>query len=100
MPDWERLRAAILEGDEVAASQTHALLAEGASRHEILERALLPAMDIVSWRLHTGEWFLPDGLASARIAETCLDVLDVPLSSDGGSTATVVLGTVQRDVHG
>ncbi len=98
-PDWETLKAAILEGDEVAALQTRILLAEGASPREILEYALLPAMDIVSWRLHTGEWFLPDGLASAGIAEACLDVVEPPLSRNGGSTATVVLGTVEGDVH-
>jgi 5-methyltetrahydrofolate--homocysteine methyltransferase len=58
-------------------------------------------MDRVSWRMHTGAAMLPEVLLSAATMQACLDIVAPFLSSgDGGErAATIVLGTVQGDLH-
>ena len=100
-PDYEALREAIIEGDRGAVELTERLVAEGRPAKELLSEALLPGMDLVSWRMRTDHsCFLPEVLLSARTMQACLDVLTPHLIDPERETlATVAIGTVEGDVH-
>ena len=71
-----------------------------ASPRDILDNALLPAMDVVGERMKTGAMFIPEVLLSARTMQSCLDLIKPLLAAgDSGSLGTVVIGTVEGDVH-
>jgi len=98
---YDELKQAVIDGDGSAAELTGRLLAEGHAARQILDDALLPGMDLVSWRMRTdASCFLPEVLLSARTMQACLDVLKPHLIDPAADTlATVALGTVQGDVH-
>lgn len=101
MADLESLKAAVIEGDEEAAqAQTNALLAAGTGAKEILDGGLLPAMDVVGARMKAGETFIPEVLLSADAMEACLDMVRPHLlAGESLSAGTVVIGTVEGDMH-
>lgn len=101
MADLETLKSAVIGGDEEAAqAQTNALLAAGTSAKEILDGGLLPAMDVVGARMKAGESFIPEVLLSADAMEACLDMVRPHLGAgESVSTGTVVIGTVEGDMH-
>ena len=72
----------------------------GASASDILEEALLPAMDVVGQRMKTGEMFIPEVLLSAKTMQSGLEIL-TPLLGEGESVSagTCVIGTVEGDLH-
>ena len=97
----DQLKDAIIAGDAaVATAMTQALLASGASAREILDEALLPAMEVVGVRMREGECFIPEVLLSARVMQACLDLLrPLMAAGDEAGMGTVVLGTVEGDLH-
>ncbi len=75
-------------------------LEEGMSPYDILHEALMPAMSEVGRRMQAGEYYIPEVLISARTAQMALEVLRPHLAaSESKSLGTVVLGTVQGDLH-
>jgi corrinoid protein of di/trimethylamine methyltransferase len=100
MSDFDTLKQMIIAGDDGAAAKTQALVDAGASGREILDAALLPGMDVVGERMKTGAMFIPEVLLSARTMQSCLDLIKPSLSAeDTGNLGTVVIGTVEGDVH-
>ncbi len=101
MADFETLKEMIIAGDgDGAVVQTDGLLAEGKTAREILDNALLPGMDVVGQRMKTGECFVPEVLLSARTMQSCLDLVKPRLGAgESASVATIVLGTVEGDMH-
>ncbi len=97
----DQLNQAVIDGNEATAlAMTSALLATGASPREILDEALLPAMDTVGARMREGECFIPEVLLSARVMQACLDILRPHMAAgESTSAGTVVLGTVEGDLH-
>jgi 5-methyltetrahydrofolate--homocysteine methyltransferase len=97
----EPLKQAIIDGNaDTALASTQALLATGASAREILDEALLPGMEVVGVRMREGDCFIPEVLLSARVMQSCLDLLRPHMAADevaGGGT--VVIGTVEGDLH-
>ena len=95
------LKQAIIDGNpDVATSLTAALLASGSSAREILDEALLPGMEVVGQRMREGECFIPEVLLSARVMQSCLDLLKPHMAAgESASTGTVVIGTVEGDLH-
>ncbi len=101
MADFETLKAAVISGDgDAAQAQTNGLVDAGKSAREILDEGLLPGMDVVGQRMKSGECFIPEVLLSAHTMQGCLDIIK-PLLGEGDSatTATIVLGTVEGDMH-
>jgi len=100
-PEYEALKQAIIDGDRVAVELTERLIAQDRPARELLNDALLPGMDLVSWRMRTDHsCFLPEVLLSARTMQACLDVLTPHLLDPERETfATVAIGTVEGDVH-
>jgi len=97
----ERLRDQIASVDHAGVEQTTlAALAAGASAQQIIAEGLGPGMEIVGRKFEEGEYFVPELLLSARAMQSALDLLRPHLERSGGtSPGTIVLGTVQGDVH-
>ena len=96
-----RLQEQILRLDREAVEQTtREAVDAGAAPQEIISQGLAPAMEAVGRRYEEGEFFVPELLLSARAMHAALDILRPQLAAAGGhSPGTVVLGTVQGDVH-
>jgi 5-methyltetrahydrofolate--homocysteine methyltransferase len=92
---------AILEGDmEGVMNNVQAPLDAGVAPGEILNTALIPAMDKVGRLFEEGEYFVPEMLVAARAMKAGLEILK-PLLVDSGvdPVGKVVLGTVKGDLH-
>lgn len=101
MEVFEKLSEEVIAGnaDNVKALTGKAL--EGGARpSDILDKGLLPSMDIVGKRMKSGEMFIPEVLRSARAMQAGLDLL-TPHMSEGELRAAgiVVIGTVEGDLH-
>jgi 5-methyltetrahydrofolate--homocysteine methyltransferase len=87
------------EMDETAESVAKALAA-GFSPNDILNKALIAAMDEVGRRYEEGDFFVPEMLIAARAMQSGLHVLKPDLvQSDVGSAGKIVIGTVKGDLH-
>ncbi len=87
------------EHDEVVRLVT-AALAEGLDLHEILDDALIAAMDEIGGMFSEGTIFVPEMLLAARAMKAGLGVLRPILTKTAVKPkGTVVLATVQGDVH-
>ena len=100
MADVGSLKQMIIDGDENAPVQALKLVEEGLTAREVLDGALLPGMEEVGRRMKTGEFFIPEVLLSAQIMQQCLDAVRPHLAAgDTGNLATIVIGTVEGDMH-
>jgi 5-methyltetrahydrofolate--homocysteine methyltransferase len=99
MADFESLKKMIVNGDDGATAATQQLVDGGASARDILDQALLPGMDVVGAEMKSGEKFIPEVLLSARTMQACLDLIKPMLGEGGGTLGTVVIGTVEGDMH-
>jgi 5-methyltetrahydrofolate--homocysteine methyltransferase len=99
--DYAQLAAAVIAGNgDAARDLSQRLLDGGETARAILDRGLLPGMDVVGTRMKSGEMFIPEVLLSARTMQSCLNLLKPHLASgDSGTTGTIVIGTVEGDVH-
>jgi 5-methyltetrahydrofolate--homocysteine methyltransferase len=97
----ERLREQIASIDCAGVEQTTlAALDAGASPQLIIAKGLGPGMEAVGKKFEEGDYFIPELLLSARAMQSALDLLRPHLEGSGGaSPGTIVLGTVQGDVH-
>lgn len=95
------LKDAIIAGNQIPARElTLQLVAAGVAARAVLDDGLLAAMDVVGARMRDGECFIPEVLLSARTMQACLGVVKPCLiGSDADSRGSVVMGTVEGDVH-
>ncbi len=79
---------------------TQQALDEGNKADEILEKGLLPGMDVVGQRFKACEMFIPEVLRSAKTMHAAMDILRPLLSeSHAAGAGAVVIGTVEGDLH-
>lgn len=95
------LRLAVLAGDEDgAAALARAQLDAGTPASEIMESALISAMDEAGAKMATGELFIPEVLVAADAMKAAMDVITPHLAVEAtGGRGTVVIGAVEGDVH-
>jgi 5-methyltetrahydrofolate--homocysteine methyltransferase len=99
---FERIVVATVEGDEakcvVLAQQ---VLDEGLDPVEAIENGYSKGMQIVGVKFAKMEYYLPDLMLSARAVNAAMDVLKPHLMErkDRGTQGTIVLGTIQGDLH-
>jgi 5-methyltetrahydrofolate--homocysteine methyltransferase len=101
MANYEALKEAVIDGNVARAREmTQRALNEGARPQDILDSALISAMDVVGEKFGRGELFIPEMLVSARAMQAGLTLLK-PLLVAGESRARgrVVIGTVKGDLH-
>ena len=101
MVDLQELHEAILNGDaKTAAAVTRAALAQNVPAIELIQQAMVPAMDEVGRRFECQDYFVPELLLSARAMKAALEPLRPLLAASGARPAgTVVIGTVKGDLH-
>jgi 5-methyltetrahydrofolate--homocysteine methyltransferase len=105
MPDTtamkEGLKEAIIKGKRDAVeSLIRKALSEGSSPEEIMDKMMIPAMDIVGDRFSRNEIFLPEMMIAARAMNTGLEILRPMLIAKGvSSKGKVVIGSVKGDIH-
>jgi len=76
------------------------LLEKGINAQHILNKGMLPTMEVIGERFKTGDVFIPEVLLSARAMNEALVVLEPYLSSSSLEAAgRVVMGTVKGDLH-
>ena len=97
-----RLREAIIEGD----SEKLTLLVQGSidkiDALEMVEKGMMPGMTEIGNKFSEGQVYLPELLMAADAWEEAMKILKPKLMASGASIkkqGTVVIGTVQTDVH-
>lgn len=101
MFDFNSLHEAVLHGKAAEAKAlTEQALAGGADPLDLVNHAMMPAMDEVGRRFECSEYFVPELLLAARAMKGALELVR-PLLAQRGSepSGRVVIGTVQGDLH-
>jgi 5-methyltetrahydrofolate--homocysteine methyltransferase len=97
----KQLAEAVIEGDKEKCEElTNNLLGAGLQAKAVLDRGLVPGMDVVGKRFRENEIFLPEVLVSARAMKASLAILE-PLMAAANEkpVGTCVIGTVKGDIH-
>jgi corrinoid protein of di/trimethylamine methyltransferase len=91
----------VLTGNHVEIKvHTERLLKQRVGAHEILQRGMIAAMEVISQRFKAGEVFIPEVLLSARAMNEALTVLEPYLASDEKRVSgKVLIATVRGDMH-
>ncbi len=101
MTEKETIFQGILEGDMPAVQEaTQAALDGGMAAQEILNEAMIPAMDEVGRLFEENEYYVPELLIAARAMKAGLTILRPELVATGiEAKGKVALGTVKGDLH-
>ena len=105
MPEKEdlqqELQEAVIKGKRGAVEPLiQALLSKGTSPEEIMDRMMIPAMDIVGEQFSRGDIFLPEMMIAARAMNTGLAILKPMLIAKGApAKGKVVVGSAKGDIH-
>ena len=96
-----KMSEALIAGNiEEEKKLTQEALGAGTSAGEILNKGLLPGMDIVGQRFKAAEMFIPEVLRSAKTMGAAMEIIRPLLSeSDAAGSGTVVIGTMEGDLH-
>jgi 5-methyltetrahydrofolate--homocysteine methyltransferase len=87
------------QAEEVVA-RVKIALEQGSSADEILNKALIAAMNEVGKRFEEGEFYVPEMLIAARAMQAGLQVLRPYLVESGIKAAgRIAIGTVKGDLH-
>ena len=97
----EDIKRAVCDGrQQDAASFVQAAIDDGTSAQEVLSKGLIPGMQELGSLFKNGQAFLPEILISVRAMDAGLEVLQPLLANEtAASRGTVVLGTVEGDLH-
>lgn len=98
---YEKMSEVLIAGNiEEIKKLTQEALDWGIQAQEILEKGLLPGMDVVGQRFKACEMFIPEVIRSANTMHAAMDIIRPLLSeSDAAGVGTVVIGTVEGDLH-
>ena len=101
METFQALNQAVVEGDrQTAVELTQQLLDQGVTPSDIVDKALVPGMNVVGERFKRNEIFVPEMLIAARAMKQAMALLEPLLAQAGIKPAhTVIIGTVQGDLH-
>lgn len=101
MSTMEELKEAVERGKKkVAVPLVEQALAEGVPAQEILDDALISAMDVVGDKFSKNEIFVPEMLVAAKTMGACTEILK-PHLAEGGSepVGKGMIATVKGDMH-
>jgi len=99
--NFQELSDMVLTGDNKGAEQwTRDALDAGAAPKEIIDKGLVPGMDVVGTRFKSNEFHMPEVLIAARAMKASMSLVRPLISeADSDPTGRVVIGTVQGDLH-
>jgi len=92
----------VVKGDRSSIlDEVKAELSRGTQASEIVNTMLIPAINHVGVLFEQKKYFLPQLIASAETMELAISYLEPMLKGDGGgkSLGTVVMATVEGDIH-
>ncbi len=91
----------IIEGRKEEARGAVSELLKSEKALEIVDKYLIPSLDVVGDRYERGEIFLPQLIRSAETVKNAFDVLKSTLETDGTniSKGKILLATVKGDIH-
>jgi 5-methyltetrahydrofolate--homocysteine methyltransferase len=91
----------VVDGNAAGVSASvQSELNAGTAPGDILNQALIPAMDYVGQQFEAGEFYVPEMLISARAMQSGMNLLKPHLVEDGvASAGKVAIGTVKGDLH-
>ncbi len=99
----QKMTASIVDGEpDVTADLTAQALAAHIEPLVIINEGLMPGMHVVGQKFSEGEFFLPNLIVAAMAMKRAMASLDPELRSRHEAvkaTGTVVIGTVQGDIH-
>jgi 5-methyltetrahydrofolate--homocysteine methyltransferase len=98
----EGIRAAVLNGQKTEAVFFVNELLQKKAGLEIIEKDLIPALDMVGDKYEKGEIFLPQLLHSADASGEAFDVIKKSLHAEGSPAeekGKIVVATVKGDIH-
>jgi 5-methyltetrahydrofolate--homocysteine methyltransferase len=100
LPEAQITESLIAGNIDAVKTLTQQAVDAGCPAQDILEKALLPGMDIVGQRFKVCEMFIPEVLRSAKAMHGAMSILR-PLLIESGVPliGTLVIGTVQGDLH-
>ncbi len=92
---------AVIEGRvKDIPSLTNTALSSGLTAKDILDKGLMPGMDVIGAEFKKGKKFVPEVLLSARTMQASLGILKPLLAQAGEKMAgKVIIGTVKGDLH-
>jgi len=101
MVDYGELKDAVISGKAAKVKElTQQALNEGKKAQEVLDQALIPAMDVVGQKFSCAEFYIPEMLIAARAMQGGVALLKPLLAAEGAKArGKVVLGTVKGDLH-
>lgn len=103
LPDLQdfSLETIILEGYEDQAAAATQKLLQTRLPLEIVERIIIPSLEIVGQRYEKGEFYLPQLIKSADTVKSIFEVLKNEMKQTGGSInyGKIVVATVKGDIH-
>jgi corrinoid protein of di/trimethylamine methyltransferase len=102
VPSFDSMRQAVVDGDvEGARALAGAGLAAGLDPLDLIERGFAAGIREVGELWEEGEYFLPELIQGAEAMQAAMALLRPALASGGGGepVGTVVIGTVQGDLH-
>jgi 5-methyltetrahydrofolate--homocysteine methyltransferase len=87
-------------GVYTAPKLTKEALDAGTDPQEVLHQGLIAGMNVVGEKFSAQEYFLPEVLCAAKAMQGALEILKPVLAETGAKpVGTVVIGTVQGDLH-
>ena len=97
----EDIYQGILDGDrDGVVEATNGALADGMPAGDVLNEAMIPAMDEVGRLFEINEYYVPELLIAARAMKAGLAILKPLLAASGVEPkGKVVVGTVKGDLH-
>ncbi|MDP6873024.1 MAG: cobalamin-dependent protein [Alphaproteobacteria bacterium] len=98
---FEQVTNDVLEGEEEdILVHAQELLDQGYAAQDILNKGMLPAMDVIGGRFTDGTVFIPEVLLSARAMNDGLKLLEPYLATSNVKRGgRVLIGTVLGDLH-
>jgi 5-methyltetrahydrofolate--homocysteine methyltransferase len=101
MADLEAIKQAVIAGRRKEAMDlTQIAIDNGADPQDLIDRILIPALNVVGDRFQKREIFVPEMMIAAKSMQSCVDLLKPLVKKDRDlNLGTVVVGTVFGDLH-
>ena len=97
---FNALSLSIQKGDRAQVTSTiQEGLAAGISAQALITNGLIEGMNVTGERWSKGEFFIPQVLIAARAMNVGLALLEPLLAGEQKTAGTVVIGTVEGDLH-
>jgi methanogenic corrinoid protein MtbC1/uroporphyrinogen-III decarboxylase len=96
----EALKQSVILGKRnEAAALARLALDRGTAPHDLINRYLIPALNIVGEKFEKREIFVPEMMMAAKSMQACVDLARPLMKGEDAVLGTVVLGTVFGDLH-